>query len=385
MIPEDAFICPITKEYFVHPVFADDGHIYERSAIETWYAKHETSPLTREKINNKALFSNHIFNNQLKEFYRIHPEIEILDVNKLIEIVNGESYTANHVLKYLQIISDINDVRLNKKKSEDKHETQILIQILGNQKFADFLIDHHPIDYVGGCKYMLIHYICRFGTLESIKKIVNRPDIDLEAANFNGTRPIHFLFSAFTNVHDAHQLEAIKLLVEKGVNLESINKFGEYSLLLLCSNDNNLSDEFQYEAIKFLIEKNVNLNVKSNENSYPIHQICKEKTQLSEENRVKILQLLVDKGANLDVPNSDGMNPIHMLCSKDSKITGDNRIKAIQILLNNNVNVFTKTSNNNTPLILASKATYDNYLDVVALLVSYMKAQIVTKKSMMIE
>ena len=32
----EEFLCPITHELPVNPAFAEDGHIYERSAIEKW-------------------------------------------------------------------------------------------------------------------------------------------------------------------------------------------------------------------------------------------------------------------------------------------------------------------------------------------------------------
>lgn len=52
MLRDEEEVCPITLQSFVHPVVAEDGHVYERSAIEAWFAhaqsKHRitTSPLT---------------------------------------------------------------------------------------------------------------------------------------------------------------------------------------------------------------------------------------------------------------------------------------------------------------------------------------------------
>lgn len=44
-------ICPITLELFRDPVLAEDGHLYERTAITQWINEHGTSPLTREVLN----------------------------------------------------------------------------------------------------------------------------------------------------------------------------------------------------------------------------------------------------------------------------------------------------------------------------------------------
>uniref|UniRef100_A0A1I8FTJ6 U-box domain-containing protein n=1 Tax=Macrostomum lignano TaxID=282301 RepID=A0A1I8FTJ6_9PLAT len=36
--PSTQFVCPVTREVMLDPVIAADGHTYERSAIETWFA-----------------------------------------------------------------------------------------------------------------------------------------------------------------------------------------------------------------------------------------------------------------------------------------------------------------------------------------------------------
>jgi hypothetical protein len=44
-IPE-LFLCPISREVMENPVLASDGHVYERSQIESWLQEHDTSPMT---------------------------------------------------------------------------------------------------------------------------------------------------------------------------------------------------------------------------------------------------------------------------------------------------------------------------------------------------
>ncbi len=44
--PLDAFICPITHELMRDPYFTDDGHCYEKIAIESWMRDNDTSPQT---------------------------------------------------------------------------------------------------------------------------------------------------------------------------------------------------------------------------------------------------------------------------------------------------------------------------------------------------
>jgi hypothetical protein len=59
-------ICPITHETMKDPVFADDGHTYERSAIEKWLNDYNTSPVTREYMSNR-LVTNYNVRSQLSE------------------------------------------------------------------------------------------------------------------------------------------------------------------------------------------------------------------------------------------------------------------------------------------------------------------------------
>jgi len=46
----DNFLCPITNEVMDDPVVAADGHTYEREAIETWFRRRNTSPMTNQVI-----------------------------------------------------------------------------------------------------------------------------------------------------------------------------------------------------------------------------------------------------------------------------------------------------------------------------------------------
>ena len=51
----DEFCCPITQELPIDPVTAEDGRVYERSAIEEWLATNEKSPHTSEPMGKKLL------------------------------------------------------------------------------------------------------------------------------------------------------------------------------------------------------------------------------------------------------------------------------------------------------------------------------------------
>ena len=51
----DEFCCPITQELPIDPVTAEDGRVYERSAIEEWFKTNAKSPHTNEPMGKKLL------------------------------------------------------------------------------------------------------------------------------------------------------------------------------------------------------------------------------------------------------------------------------------------------------------------------------------------
>jgi hypothetical protein len=48
------------------PVFAADGHTYERHSIESWLEMHGTSPLTNEPLATRLLSPNDALRSRLR-------------------------------------------------------------------------------------------------------------------------------------------------------------------------------------------------------------------------------------------------------------------------------------------------------------------------------
>jgi len=65
---ENSFRCPISMEIMSDPVFAADGHTYERVEIERWLQNKNTSPLTNEVLPHKHLVPNYNLRSQIKEY-----------------------------------------------------------------------------------------------------------------------------------------------------------------------------------------------------------------------------------------------------------------------------------------------------------------------------
>jgi len=62
--PPDEYTCPITYELMADPVFATDGHTYERDAIEQWLVRKTTSPKTGLPLEVMSVFPNYVMGRQ---------------------------------------------------------------------------------------------------------------------------------------------------------------------------------------------------------------------------------------------------------------------------------------------------------------------------------
>ena len=60
-------IASITMETMTDPVFAADGHVYDRASIESFLETHDTSPLTNEPLATKSLTPNDALRSRLRE------------------------------------------------------------------------------------------------------------------------------------------------------------------------------------------------------------------------------------------------------------------------------------------------------------------------------
>ena len=65
----DAYLCPITMDPMEDPVIAADGHSYEKSEINAWFARgNNSSPKTGAQLDDTRLFSNHALKSAIQDF-----------------------------------------------------------------------------------------------------------------------------------------------------------------------------------------------------------------------------------------------------------------------------------------------------------------------------
>lgn len=66
-VPEE-FLDPISLEILKDPVVLTDGFTYERSQIELWLTKHDTSPMTNEPLKNRDMVPNMVLRSQIAQW-----------------------------------------------------------------------------------------------------------------------------------------------------------------------------------------------------------------------------------------------------------------------------------------------------------------------------
>lgn len=67
-IPSE-YVCPLTKKLFLEPVTLYDGSVFEKQAIEKWFEKNDTNPITNEILETKTFCFNTKIQAEVEEYY----------------------------------------------------------------------------------------------------------------------------------------------------------------------------------------------------------------------------------------------------------------------------------------------------------------------------
>lgn len=66
-VPKE-YLCPLTLEVMMNPVVCEDGHSYERRALEAWLQNHNTSPMSNARLSTTMVVPNHALRNSIETF-----------------------------------------------------------------------------------------------------------------------------------------------------------------------------------------------------------------------------------------------------------------------------------------------------------------------------
>lgn len=90
---ETDLLCPITHLIMKAPVSTDDGHTYERAAIETWFDSGSMmSPLTGEQLSSRTLRPNVALKNVIHIYQKVWQPEGIAFKNLLIASSEQKKY-----------------------------------------------------------------------------------------------------------------------------------------------------------------------------------------------------------------------------------------------------------------------------------------------------
>ena len=261
------YICPISLKIFKEPYVASDGFTYDKKQIERWLKKRKSSPMTNETISNNICPCK-IVKKNVKQLYEKYPEL----------------YFSEYHNNELDIMEFMDEEKI-KNTSDEQFEIMI------NETSLEDLNNIYENNM------LLIHYICRFGTPNKIKTIIDK-GVNLECQTKDGERirPIHLLYIFSTP-------EMIKYIIDKGVNLECKDEDDWRPIHYIC----NFSTT---EMIKYIIDKNVDLECVTNENWRPIHFICKYST-------LETIKYIIDKGVYLKFKTNEKLSIIDLMLLND--------------------------------------------------------------------
>ena len=64
---EEYFICPISNKRIENAVVLTDGYSYDKKAIVEWLEKNNTSPITKNKLDNKNIIVNRLLDQLIRQ------------------------------------------------------------------------------------------------------------------------------------------------------------------------------------------------------------------------------------------------------------------------------------------------------------------------------
>lgn len=200
---EDLLRDPITYEIFKDPVFAEDGHVYERGFIEEYLKTNSTSPITNQ-LMGKTLKPAYLIKHMVHKFLSENPDkAEEQYVGNLVEF--NAQYTLSAIIHnqdYQKILAYKN-IPLNLDWKFDISGYQTLVKYFSKHvretRITNHIISHCvdiDIKFVKpGKQYHKspIYYICKYGSISSILLAI-RKGANLDVTfNYNQVKPIHII------------------------------------------------------------------------------------------------------------------------------------------------------------------------------------------------
>lgn len=326
--------CPIQQSIMNDVVMAEDGHFYEKSALEKWLVEKNVSPITNQPIANEILTVHPIkslidilfeYNPALKEEQFLPEKTDHINCEKEIYKHLGKG-TYQALLKYQKFslpkfVGDTGQYEDTFLEFLSSAPMNVLTYVFENMENLEELT-------YDKCK--LVHLICLSGRSDMVKYLVDKR-VKFEDKNKLFKKPIHYAVK-YCN------FEAVKYILDKiNVNLDDKDKDKNYPVHYLLNNDNMKSSE---KII--LLDKFVNFNYPNNERKYPIHLVC-------EKGDIELVKYFIKRKINLECEDDNGWRPIHYICKNPTLIS------CLESLVEQGVDLNCETNEGKKPIHFLAK------------------------------
>lgn len=280
-------ICPITQQIFNEPVIASDGFCYEKEAILSWLEKNNTSPMTREIIDNR-LHPNKMLKSYITSYLEKYPDQKVnqytfkIQENVYVPLDKINQDTPKIQGKVYNPLDEINDNKIRQviyrlqeiygkrsSKLEDETDESSSSDSSGYEDYDNYNSYKKYEDYQKYEDYE-IEEIEEIEQTDNITKIIER-------GSFND------------------------LLQFKDIDLSELYVTGSLQVLLKSCQDITI--------LKHMIDNCIDLNVRDLTNSWClIHYVCMYC-------KLDIIRYLVKKGVNMKSKTNNGFTPMRILKS----------------------------------------------------------------------
>jgi ankyrin repeat protein len=407
-IPEK-LLCPITLQMFKEPVVAEDGHTYEKEAIEKWVVDSGTSPKTREKIGNKFVI-NWDKKSQISKFIEkskactdkeFIKAIQTEDTNKIqklnyldIEMFGSKPLHYAIYQKNIELLKFLLAEKANIESRDLFDHTPLFVAVKRNHfECVKILLENNADvkiipkgESIGN--QTVLHVAASTADADVVNLLLDKK-LEIEASDDNGMTPLHW-------AAQYGKIETVKLLLDKGANFYAKDNYGEtplfatlysvdeqlavFKLLISLSEKSILEslknragktilhaavDRGNITALKLLLDFKINLELKDDIDSTPMHLAASNSEY---EGKVEIVKLLIANGADLEAKDIDGRTPLH-----NAAIYGNKEI--VKLLLENGANYKSLDNEGKTPTAMLKDSFFNHDKhDMVQFIPEYHKA-----------
>ena len=331
------FECPITHQIMMDPVTADDGHSYEREAIEQWFREHHNrSPITNEAISTN-LVDNHALRNVIQDWQETKRKYEMNAGALAGRLCNAS--TKEKAMDYIRRISEliensncvVDDMFLNICRKATVFDETILAD--GVQATLAALVAQCEHKIHEQEVSMLLYNASVEGDVSKVTEILNREGVDVNSINRNDKGQTALIVAS----RHGHLSVVEVLLKANGIRVNQ-GASGGFTALFIASQEGHL------EVVEVLLSKS-DIDVNK-----PDEDGCTPLLIASFKGHVEIVQTLLTRD-DIDVNKSSEENGITPLWVASAECHPE-CVKAL--LANKNIDVNKPHNDGRTPLWKAS-------------------------------